>query len=47
MEINVIKYNKKIYKLYYYIILLFYIKKKNRRIVYFYKIKITIYNVYH
>lgn len=28
MEINVIKYNKKIYKLYYYIILLFYIKKK-------------------
>lgn len=47
MEINVIKYNKKIYKLYYYIILLFYIKKKNRRIVYFYKIKITIYNAYH
>lgn len=42
MEINVIKYNKKIYKLIVnnYII---YIKKKNRRIVYFYKIKITIY----
>lgn len=48
MEINVIKYNKKIYKLIVnnYIIILY--KKKyrivqNRRIVYFYKIKITIY----